>query len=71
MNTILIVLLGGLPFVCIGIWIGLLIARSTYLPTIRYQRKQISHIQRNTEYAIWNAANLGYRCGMYEAENGR
>ena len=71
MRGILIVFLGGLPFVCIGIWIGLLIARSTYLPTIRYQRKQIRHIQRNTEYAIWNAANLGYRCGVDDAEKWR
>ena len=71
MRAILIVLLGGLPFVCIGIWIGLLIARSTYLPTIRYQRKQIRHIQRNTEYAIWSAANMAYRCGVDDAEKCR
>lgn len=71
MRDILIVLLGGLPFVCIGIWIGLMIARSTYLPTIRYQRKQIRHIQRNTEYAIRHAADLGYRCGVYEAGRGQ
>ena len=71
MRDILIVLLGGLPFVCIGIWIGLMIARSTYLPTIRYQRKQINHIQRNTQYAIYHAANLGYQCGANDAQERR
>ena len=47
MKEIFTIILAALPFVGIGFYAGLCFAKSTYLPTIRWQRKQIHRFQRN------------------------
>ena len=71
MQGILIVILCGIPFVCIGIGVGLVIARAFYLPTIRWQKRCIDRSNRNMALFTQIAARMGYQRGMNEAERNR
>lgn len=66
MRAIVIVFLAALPFVAIGFGLGLVVARRIYLPTLKWQRKYMGRIQRNTQFAIRHAANMGYEMGKRE-----
>lgn len=66
MRAIVIVFLAALPFVAVGFGLGLVVARNIYLPTLKWQRKYMGRIQRNTQFAIRHAANMGYEMGKRE-----
>lgn len=65
-RAICTVILMGLPFLMIGFGLGLVVARNIYLPTLKWQRKYMGRIQRNTQFAIRHAANMGYEMGKRE-----
>lgn len=46
MREIVLVFLLGLPFAVIGFAAGLIYSRGVYLPTFRWQRRQIARLQR-------------------------
>lgn len=66
MRAIVIIFLAAIPFVSIGFALGLVVARSIYLPTLKWQRKYMGRVQRNTQFAIRHAANMGYEVGRRE-----
>ena len=46
MRGIMMTALMGLPFAVIGFAAGLIYSRGVYLPTFRWQRRQIARLQR-------------------------
>lgn len=66
LRAIGIILLCALPFLAIGFFAGMCYAKASYFQTIRWQRKQIRHIQRNARFAIEKAANLAFDAGYKE-----
>ena len=71
MRGILIVILCGIPFVCIGFGLGLVVARAIYLPTMRWQKRCIDRSNRNMALFTQIAARMGYQRGVDEAGRNR
>lgn len=71
MRAIFTIILAALPFLGIGFFTGLHYAKASYFQTIRWQQKQIRHIQRHTQMALNEAVSRGYQYGMEEARRGR
>lgn len=46
MNDIVLIVLMALPFVLIGFIVGVYYTRSVYIPTYRWQRRQILKLTR-------------------------
>ena len=53
MNDLVLMFLLALPFVLIGFAAGVLYTRSVYKPTYRWQRKQISKLERALARNVW------------------
>ena len=53
MNDLVLMFLLALPFVMIGFVAGVLYTRSVYKPTYRWQRKQISKLERVIARNVW------------------
>lgn len=67
MRAIAIIVLAALPFVAIGFFAGLCFAKASYFQTIRWQQKQIRHIQRHATVAVKEAAKRGFDAGYMQS----